>query len=282
MSRPVSVGDDQEMSKKPREIAETLCEVGVSKAELPLDRMFVLAILAGAYIAFGCHLATAVSMDSQSFIGAGLTSLVMGSVFSVGLMLVVLGGAELFTGNSLMALSCLSGRVRLAGLLRSWAVVYAGNLVGALIMVGLVFAAGMYGVNGGALGLREIVIANAKVNIPFTEALFRGVLCNWLVCLAVWIATSSTDTIGKIFSCFFPIMAFVASSFEHSVANMFFIPIGILVEGVPAITSKTSLDLSNLTWGGFVAGNLIPVTIGNVVGGVLFVATLYWYSYLKK
>jgi len=270
------------MSKKPKEIAETLCEAGVSKAELSLDKMFVLAILAGAYIAFGCHLATAVSMDSQPIIGAGLTSLVMGSVFSVGLMLVVLGGAELFTGNSLMALSCLSGRVRLAGLLRSWAVVYAGNLVGALTLAGLVFAAGMYGVNGGSLGLRELAIANAKVNIPFTEALFRGVLCNWLVCLAVWIAASSTDTVGKIFACFFPIMAFVASSFEHSVANMFFIPVGILVEGVPAIASRTSLDLANLTWSGFVAGNLIPVTIGNVVGGVLFVATLYWYSYLRK
>jgi formate/nitrite transporter len=270
------------MSKKPKEIAETLCEAGASKAELPLDRMFVLAILAGAYIAFGCHLATVVSMDSQPIIGAGLTSLVMGSVFSVGLMLVVLGGAELFTGNSLMALSCLSGKAKLTGLLRNWAVVYAGNFVGALIMAAFVFAGGMYGINGGSLGLRELAIANAKVNIPFTEVLFRGILCNWLVCLAVWIATSSTDTVGKIFACFFPIMTFVASSFEHSVANMFFIPIGILVEGVPAIASKTSLDLANLTWGGFVSGNLIPVTIGNIIGGALFVAALYWYAYLRK
>ena len=270
------------MSKMPKEIAEAICESGGAKAELPLDRMFVLAVLAGAYIAFGCHLATVVSMDSQPIIGAGLTSLIMGSVFSVGLMLVVLGGAELFTGNSLMALSCLSGKAKLTGLLRSWAVVYAGNFVGALIMTAFVFAGGMYGINGGSLGLREVAIANAKVNIPFVEAFFRGILCNWLVCLAVWIATSSTDTIGKIFACFFPIMAFVTSSFEHSVANMFFIPIGILAKGVPAIASKTTLDLANLTWEGFVSRNLLPVTLGNIVGGAFFVATLYWYAYLRK
>lgn len=270
------------MSKKPKEIADAICESGGAKAELPLDRMFVLAVLAGAYIAFGCHLATVVSQDSQPILGAGLTSLLMGSVFPVGLMLVVLGGAELFTGNSLMALSCLTGKAKLTGLLRNWSVVYVGNLVGSLALVGLVFGGGLYGLSGGSLGLREVAIANAKVNIPFAEAFFRGVLCNWLVCLAVWIATSSTDAIGKIFACFFPIMAFVTSSFEHSIANMFFIPIGIMAKGVPAVASKTTLDLANLTWEGFVTRNLVPVTLGNIVGGAFFVATLYWYAYLRK
>jgi formate/nitrite transporter len=270
------------MSKKPKEIAEAVCESGGAKAELPLDRMFILAVLAGAYIAFGSHLATVVSQDSQQTLGAGLTSLLMGSVFPVGLMLVVIGGAELFTGNNLMALSCLSGKARLTGLLRNWSIVYVGNLLGSLVLVGLVFGGGLYGMNGGSLGLREVAIANAKVNIPFAEAFFRGILCNWLVCLAVWIATSSTDTIGKIFACFFPIMAFVTSSFEHSVANMFFIPIGILAKGVPAIASETTLDLANLTWEGFVSRNLLPVTLGNIVGGAFFVATLYWYVYLRK
>jgi formate/nitrite transporter len=270
------------MSKKPKEIADAICESGGAKAELPLDRMFVLAVLAGAYIAFGCHLATVVSQDSQPILGAGLTSLLMGSVFPVGLMLVVIGGAELFTGNSLMSLSCLTGKAKLTGLLRNWSVVYVGNLVGSLALVGLVFGGGLYGLSGGSLGLREVAIANAKVNIPFVEAFFRGILCNWLVCLAVWIATSSTDTIGKIFACFFPIMAFVTSSFEHSIANMFFIPIGIMAKGVPAVASKTTLDLANLTWEGFVTRNLVPVTLGNIVGGAFFVATLYWYAYLRK
>ena len=270
------------MSKKPREIAEVVCESGGAKAELPLGRMLILALLAGAYISFGSHLATVVTQDSQQIFGAGITSLLMGSAFPVGLMLVVIGGAELFTGNSLLALSCLSGKVGLTKLLRNWAVVYVGNLLGALVVVGLVYAGGLYGLNGGQLGLREVTIANAKVNIPFAEAFFRGILCNWLVCLAVWIATSSTDTVGKIFACFFPIMAFVTCGFEHSVANMFFIPIGILAKGVPAIASKTTLDLANLTWEGFLAGNLLPVTLGNIVGGAFFVATLYWYVYLRK
>jgi len=280
--RPVSVGSDHRMSKKQREIAEAICESGEAKTELPLDKMFVLAVLAGVYIAFGSHLATVVSQDSQPILGTGLTSLLMGTVFPVGLILVVLGGAELFTGNSLMVLSCLTGKAKLTGLLRNWVVVYIGNLIGAITLAGLIFGGGLYGINGGSLGLREVAIANAKVNIPFVEAFFRGILCNWLVCLAIWIATSSTDTIGKIFACFFPIMAFVTSSFEHSVANMFFIPIGIMVKGVPAIASNTTLDLANLTWEGFVLRNLVPVTLGNIVGGAFFVATLYWYTYLRK
>ncbi|HUS79145.1 MAG TPA: formate/nitrite transporter family protein [Patescibacteria group bacterium] len=266
------------VNRKPPEIAKAVCDAGEKKARLPFSKMFLLAVLAGVYIGFGAQLATTASMDMIPMYGVGVTQVVAGTVFSVGLMLVVLAGAELFTGNNLVLLSCLSNRTGFLEVVRSWAIVYGGNLVGALLLVTLVYAGGLYDLGGGALGLRALAIANGKVNLGFIPLMARGVLCNWLVCLAVWLTTSTDDAIGKIFACLFPIMAFVSSGYEHSVANMFFIPIGILLMGVPSIASQFTGDLSNLTWAGFI-GNLIPVTIGNIIGGAFFVATLYWYIY---
>jgi len=268
------------MSRKPKEIAEKICESGPAKVGLPLAKAFVLAILAGAYIGFGGHLAAVVSQDSRPFIGGGLTSIISGLVFSLGLILVVIGGAELFTGNSLLTLPCLRGTVKVGGLLKSWGVVYLGNLIGSLLLVALIFLGGLYATNGGALGIREVQIANDKVNLGFTEALVRGILCNWLVRLAVWLATSADDAAGKILGIIFPITAFVASGFEHSIANMFLIPIGILAKDAPGIAAGISFSTANLTWVGFIQ-NLIPVTIGNIIGGAIFVGGAYWYVYVR-
>ena len=269
------------MMKKPNEIAMALREVGRKKTRLSMDRMFILSILAGVYIGFGAQLATTVSMDMIPLYGVGLTNLVSGAVFSVGLMLVVLGGAELFTGNNLIWLSYLCGRANISSVLRSWIVVYVGNFVGSLALVLIVYLGGLYSLGSNTLGLRALSIANSKVNLGFVELVARGVVCNWLVCLAVWTATSTEDTTGKIFACFFPIMAFVASGFEHSVANMFFVPMGIMLKGVPSLVALTNLSLTNLTWGGFIIKNLVPVTLGNIIGGGFFVATFYWYVYLR-
>ncbi len=268
------------MSRKPREIAERVCESGPAKVGLPAGKSLVLSILAGAYIGFAGHLSTVVSQDSRVFIGGGLTSIISGVVFSVGLILVVLGGAELFTGNSLLTLPCLRGTVKVGALLRNWGIVYFGNLIGSLIIVGLVFLSGLYMSNGGALGVREVQIANDKVNLGFVEALARGVLCNWLVCLAIWLATSADDAAGKILGIVPPIAAFVASGFEHSIANMFLIPMGIVASSVPGLAAGITFSTSNLGWAGFV-GNLIPVTIGNLIGGGIFVAGAYWYVYVR-
>jgi formate/nitrite transporter len=269
------------MLKKPNEIAVALREAGRKKTQLSLDRMFVLGILAGVYIGFGAQLATTVSMDLAPKVGVGLSNMISGGVFSVGLMLVVLGGAELFTGNNLIWISFLSRRSKVTAVLRNWATVFLGNFVGSMLLAILIFVGGFYTMGGNALGIRALTIANGKVNIGFIQLIARGIVCNWLVCLAVWIATSAEDTTGKILACFFPIMAFVASGFEHSIANMFFIPIGILLKGVPNLVSQAGLNLEHLTWAGFLSRNLLPVTIGNIIGGGFFVATLYWYVYLR-
>ena len=270
----------EKMAQSPPEIAESVCDAGCKKTKLPLGRMFVLAILAGAYIGFGAQLSTAVKVGLADVVGAGLANLIGGAVFPVGLMLVVIGGAELFTGNNLISLACCHGKAAWSGLAKNWVVVYAGNFVGSVLLAGMVFL-GFYAFRDpGALGTLALTTANVKVSLGFTEAVFRGILCNWLVCLAVWLAASSKDTVGKIFAIFFPIMAFVAMGFEHSIANMFFIPVGLFLKDFAGAT-LTSGSLDNLTWAGFLGNNLLPVTIGNIIGGVVFVAVLYWYAYLK-
>ncbi len=174
-------------------------------------------------------------------------------------------------------------RQRSAGLLRNWTIVYFANFAGSLLLVLLMYWSGLWKTNGGLVGAKALSIANAKVNLTFLQAFARGILCNWLVCLAVWMATSARTVVGKIWAIFFPIMAFVASGFEHSVANMFFIPMGLVLKGQTAVVTAAGLTdkLSHLTIGGFVM-NLIPVTLGNIVGGAFFVATLYWMVYVRK
>ncbi|KQC05135.1 MAG: hypothetical protein APR54_08505 [Candidatus Cloacimonas sp. SDB] len=249
----------------PANIAEAvISKVGVSKCRLNTWNVIILGILAGAFIAFGAQLAT--RMGAMITFDAGISTLVFGSVFSVGLMLVVIAGAELFTGNNLMFMSVLAGEAKFSQMLGKWIIVFIANFVGSILIAWFMYASGLV---SGSVADKAIAIAQAKVNLDFWPAFFRAILCNWLVCLAVWLALASQDVIGKIFGIFFPIMAFVASGFEHSIANMYFIPIGMFVD--PANT---------ITWGGFFH-NLIPVTIGNVVGGAGFVATIYWIVFRK-
>ncbi|MCX6085235.1 MAG: formate/nitrite transporter family protein [Caldiserica bacterium] len=267
----------------PPQIAEKLGDVCQGKCRTPMKKFFVLAILAGAFIAFGAQLSIIVGSDAT--LGFGFTKFIAGAVFSVGLMLVVVAGAELFTGDNLIVISALEKKVRWGELLKTWIAVYLGNLIGSVMIALLLYWSGLWSMNGNLVGAAALKIAGSKVGLTFVQGLVRGVLCNWLVCLAVWMATSSKDVIGKLFAVFFPVMAFVASGFEHSVANMFFIPYGILLKSVPKVveaTGKTLADYAGLNWATLWTKNLIPVTIGNIIGGAFFVGIVYWFVYLKK
>jgi formate/nitrite transporter len=267
----------------PPQIAEKVGDVCQGKCRMPMKKFFVLAILAGAFIAFGAQLSIIVGSDAT--LGFGFTRFMAGAVFSVGLMLVVIAGAELFTGDNLIVISALEKKVRWGELLKTWIAVYVGNLIGSVLIALLLYWSGLWSMNGNLVGAAALKIAGSKVGLTFVQGLVRGILCNWLVCLAVWMATSSKDVIGKLFAVFFPIMAFVASGFEHSVANMFFIPYGILLKSVPKVveaTGKTLADYAGLNWGTLWTKNLIPVTIGNIIGGAFFVGFIYWFVYLKK
>ena len=272
--------------KKPAEIAEVVaCSVGVSKCRLSLSKMLVLAIFAGVYIGFGAILCTTVTHDSAKYVGIGLAKFMGGATFSVGLILVVLCGAELFTGNNLIITSKLEKEVSWYKIFKNWIVVYIGNFIGSVILVYIWYYSGLWKLNNYALGATALSIADAKVDLNWFNAFFRGILCNILVCLAVWMSISAENTIGKIMAIFFPIMAFVACGFEHSVANMYFIPIGILLKNEPSVVVRSGLssdDLDNLTWSSFVMNNLIPVTLGNIVGGAIFVGVLYWIIYRRS
>ena len=264
--------------KNPATVADSLTRtVCVKKTQASFLRLTILGIFAGVYIGFGAQLATMVTHDLAAFLGVGMAKLIAGAVFSVGLMLVVIAGAELFTGNNLIFLSVLDRQVKVTGLLRNWGIVYFANLAGSLLLVLLMYWSGLWKTGDGAVGMTAVKIANGKVNLGFLEAFARGILCNWLVCLAVWMAVSARTVVGKIFAIFFPIMAFVASGFEHSIANMYFIPMGLALKGQALIEAST-----NLSVGGMIVKNLIPVTLGNIVGGAFFVATLYWVVYVRK
>jgi formate/nitrite transporter len=241
--------------------------------------MFILAIFAGIFIGFGAILATTVTTGTVATLGYGVKQFIGGSVFTVGLMLVVLCGAELFTGNNLIAVALCSKKVNILQTLKSWIVVYIGNFVGSILLAAIYFGTNLWGTPGAIsdAGTTAVAIAAGKTSLGFMSAMCRAILCNVLVCLAVWMSVASTSAGGKILAIFFPIMAFVASGFEHSIANMYFIPIGLFIAAAdPAV----ALANTGLTWGGFV-NNLIPVTIGNMIGGVLLVGILYWLVYLK-
>lgn len=255
----------------PQEIAENLGNIGANKGKLSLLKMILLGIAAGAFIAFGGLAAlTASSGWADPWAASGLNKLVLGAAFPVGLMLVVLTGAELFTGNNMfLAVSVLEKKSTFGELLKNWIIVYIANFVGALIVVGIVYYGNMLasGTELTAMGAKALAVGQSKTSYTFGAAFFRAIGCNWLVCLAVWLACGAKDVIGKIFSCFFPIMTFVLVGFEHSVANMFFIPTAMLVPG------------SEITFAALWS-NLIPVTLGNIVGGAIFVGCLFWGAYL--
>lgn len=267
--------------KAPKNIAETVAEtIGVAKATSPWLSLFVLAVMAGAYVAFGGLFATSVTFDIPSEMGIGIKKLIGGGAFSIGLMLVIIAGAELFTGNTLMISSIITGRITWPNMLGRWTVVYFANFIGSIIVALLFYYSGLWKTGAEALGIAAVKTAYGKVNLEFGEALIRAIGCNWMVCLAVWMALSARQTVGKIFAIFFPIMGFVAIGFEHCVANMYFIPVGIFLTRWAGI-SPDGIDVTTITWSAFVLKSLVPVTIGNIIGGVVFVGLGYWGAYLR-
>lgn len=268
--------------RTPAIIADSLSKsICVQKVNASVFKLIVLGILAGAYIGFGAILATVVSSDASKYLGLGLARLAGGAVFSLGLMLVVISGAELFTGNNLMLMSVLDKKASYGKMLFKWLVVYAANFIGAVLLAYLYYRTNLWKMGDNmAVGVNALKLANFRMDLTFTEALTRGILCNWLVCLAVWMAIASREVIGKIFACFFPIMAFVAIGFEHCVANMYFIPMGLFLKSSGSIAAD-GLNLVNLTWTNFLVKNLVPVTIGNIIGGAIFVGYIYWTVYVK-
>jgi formate/nitrite transporter len=249
----------------PKEIAARVSEVGVAKARLPLLTLSLLGVLAGGFIGLGALMYTLVASDAS--LGFAAARLLGGLVFSLGLILVSVAGAELFTGNNLLAMAWASGRVSSRDVLRNWAVVCAANAVGAAGLALLVWLAGQGALNQGAVGRAAVRIAQAKAELPLAEAFVRGVLCNVLVCMAVWMALAGRSVTDRVLAIVFPITAFVAAGFEHSVANMYFLPLGMLL-GAPLSAAE-------------VAHNLVPVIAGNIVGGSGLVALVYWVIYLR-
>ncbi|MCD1293790.1 formate transporter [Methanocella sp. CWC-04] len=284
--------------KVPAEITKAASGAGGVKCKLPIDKLLLLGFLAGAYIAFGALLSEIVAGGlaggSLAFsdgttaaikLPSGLIKFAAGAVFPVGLMCVVIGGSELFTGNCMFApLSVLNKEASWGGLAINWTIVYIGNFIGSIFLAYfLAYKCGLF--NSIPWASWAATVANGKCGLDFTTAFFRGIGCNWLVCLAVWLALSADDVIGKIFSCWFPIMAFVTIGFEHCIANMFFIPLGIFVSTdatIAASLTNAGVAFGNISWYNFFVTNLIPVTLGNIVGGALFVGMIYWYLYLRQ
>jgi len=269
----------------PKEIASRVETIGVGKANLNFLAKFSLAVLAGVFIAFGAVLFTLAVHDSK--LSFGLTQLIGGLSFCLGLILVVVAGAELFTGNNLLVMAFVSKKITLRQVIENWIIVYFGNFIGALSMALWIYLTRQWSANNSLVGAKALLIANAKVNLPFLVAFSRGVLCNALVCLAVWLCMSGRSTTDKILSILFPITAFVALGFEHSVANMYFIPIGLLLKNNAGVLEAAATmagkagDFSNLTVYGLLVNNLLPVTLGNIVGGGVLVGLVYWFVYLR-
>ena len=255
----------QRLFLTPSEIADEAIKSGYRKANLTISKQLTLGILAGAFIAFG---AQAANMAVHAINNPGLAKLIAGLIFPAGLIMVVIAGAELFTGNSLMIMALADRQINFLQLLRSWAVVYVGNLIGSVLIAYFIAKSGQFDFNGGKLGVFTVNTALAKINLSFMQAFIRGILCNWLVCLAVWMSYGSDDLTGKVLVIFFPILLFVASGFEHSIANMYYIPAGIFAD---------SQEI--LTWSAMFTKNLIPVTLGNIVGGAFFVGIIYKFVY---
>jgi formate transporter len=266
----------------PAEIARKAETIGETKAGMRSATVFVLAVLAGAFIALGAIFSTTVATGGND-LPYGVARLLAGITFSLGLMLVVVAGAELFTGNNLIVMAWASRRIPTTRLLANWGIVYVGNFVGAVATAALMYATRQYTFGGGDVGKTALSIATAKVGYGFFQAIALGILCNTLVCLAVWLTYGARTVTDKIVAVLPPIAAFVAAGFEHSVANMYFIPYALFVKHDTAWAASTSdlPDASGLTWKAFFVDNLLPVTIGNVIGGSLLVGAVYWFVYLR-
>jgi formate transporter len=274
-------------------------EIGVKKATTDPLSVLVLSVLAGAFIAFGAIFATTVSAGSIIATSAdgsatfsaglpyGLVRLLAGLSFSLGLILVVIAGAELFTSNNLIVMAWASGKVKTRDLLLNWLLVFTGNFVGAIATAGLMFYTTQYESGAGSVGLTALATANSKVSHGMIATMTLGIMCNALVCLAIWMSYSARTNIDRIVTVVPPTAAFVAAGFEHSIANVYFIPMGLIIKaGAPdsfwTAIGKTAGDFPALTWENFFLANLLPVTIGNIIGGSVMVAAVYWFVYLRK
>ena len=270
----------------PPQIVAANMNAAKGKTELPLLRMILLGIFAGMFIAGG---ASASSLAMHAISNVGLARLVAGAIFPVGLMMIVLVGGELFTGDCLMIMGCVHGKFSAAKMVKVLVVVYLTNFVGSVLFAELVNLSGQYNYTNGLLGAFTIKVAMGKVNLSFGAALASGILCNIFVCMAVLMAMAAKDIAGKIWAIFFPILAFIVSGYEHCVANMYYIPAGIFAKANPAYAALamesygyTTLQLENLNWVNFVVKNLVPVTIGNIVGGMVFVGLPLYLIHSQK
>jgi formate transporter len=270
----------------PAEIAERAEAVGVQKTKLEFLSLLALAVLAGAFVALGAMFATTVLAGADGVIPFGLSRLIAGIAFCLGLILVIVGGAELFTGNALMIMAWAAGKVELRDMLRAWLIVYVGNFIGAIGTAMLVFLSGQYLSGKGAVAHVALQLALDKATLSVDHAFFLGILCNVLVCLAVWLALGARTTSDKVLAVLFPVSAFVVAGFEHSVANMYLIPLGLFIKawapvGLWTQIGISSADFAALTWPVFFS-SLIPVTIGNIIGGGALVGGVYWFIYLRR
>ncbi len=277
----------------PIDIASKAESIGIKKAHMDVWTVFVLAILAGAFIAIGSMFATTV-WAGGSELPYGVNRLLGGIVFCLGLILVVVAGAELFTGNVLIIMAYANKKVNFWLLLRNWSIVYLGNFVGALGTAGIMLLTKQYLFGKGLVGLTALSIAASKASLDPVQSFFLGIMCNALVCMAVWLCYSGHTVTDKILAILFPTTSFVAAGFEHCVANMYFIPLGLLIkrfapagfwalDALAAHQPTVNIDTyGNLTWFNFFANNLIPVTLGNIVGGAGLVGLVYWFAYLRK
>lgn len=266
----------------PSEITREVVGVGEKKAAVPAVNQFLLAVLGGAFIAFAAE-ASNMAIHILAARDFGLGRVVAGIVFTPGLMLVAVAGAELFTGNTLMVMALAEKRITWSAMLRNWLVVYAGNLAGSLLLALMMAESGLFGFSNGQLGGHTIRVALHKTGFTFLQAVILGILCNWLVCLALWMAYGAKDITGKLLAIYFPISLFITSGFEHCVANMYYIPAGILARGNELWAQASGFSperLGQLTWGAFLMRNLVPVTLGNLIGGVILLAGVYWWVYV--
>lgn len=276
----------------PPQMASRAEAIGIRKANTDFWTMLILAILAGAFISAGALFSTTASAGSSA-LPYSVARLLAGLVFCLGLIMVIVAGAELFTGNNLIVMAWANRKVSTLKLLRNWAIVYLGNFIGSILTVGIMFGAQQYTFSKGLVGLTALNTALSKATLNPVQAFFLGIMCNALVCMAVWLCYSARSTTDKILSIIFPITAFVAAGFEHSIANMYFIPMGLMIKqfapdsfwamdslakATPVVTVNT---YAGLTWSNFLFNNLIPVTLGNIIGGAVLVGLVYWFAYLR-
>jgi formate/nitrite transporter len=273
-------------ARLPPEMARKAEEAGAAKAGRDALSLLVLSILAGAFIAFGAIFMTVVITGSEGAMPFGVVRLLGGIVFSLGLILVVVGGAELFTGDNLMVMAWAGRVIKARALLRAWVIIYLGNLIGAVGTAGLVFLSGHADLAGGLVGKTALGIAAGKAEIPLFEAVVLGILCNVLVCLAIWLSYSARTVVGKVVAIVPPISAFVAAGFEHSIANMYFFPIALMIKEWEHEPFWQAIGAAPKDYPGLTVmaalGNIAPVTIGNIIGGGVLVGVVYWFVYLRR